>query len=78
VREELKRWGRWYYQLTKFDGVRLDAIKHIAPQFFNEWLSWMREMTGRPLFAVGEYWAPGDLALLGKIHCRYRQKNFSF
>jgi alpha-amylase len=66
VREELKRWGKWYYETTSFDGLRLDAVKHIAPQFYNEWLTYMREMTGRELFAVGEYWAPGDLELLLK------------
>jgi alpha-amylase len=66
VREELKRWGQWYHELTHFDGVRLDAVKHIAPQFYNEWLAWMRQIAGRELFAVGEYWAPGNLSLLEK------------
>ncbi len=64
VREELKTWGKWYYETTHFDGMRLDAVKHIAPQFYNEWLAYMRDMSGRELFAVGEYWAPGDLPLL--------------
>lgn len=65
VREELKRWGEWYLNETGFDGVRLDAVKHIAPQFYNEWLDHMR--TVKPdLFAVGEYWAPGELPLLLK------------
>ena len=66
VREELKRWGEWYFQTAGFDGFRLDAVKHIAPQFYNEWLSHMRTFTGRELFAVGEYWAPGNLPLLLK------------
>lgn len=66
VREELKRWGEWYFQTVGFDGFRLDAVKHIAPQFYNEWLAHMRNVTGRELFAVGEYWAPGDLPLLLK------------
>lgn len=66
VREELKRWGEWYHDATHFDGVRLDAIKHIAPQFYNEWLAHMRAVTGKELFAVGEYWAPGQLPLLLK------------
>lgn len=64
VREELKRWGTWYYKTTHFDGMRLDAVKHIAPPFYNEWLAYMRALTGRELFAVGEYWAPGNLPLL--------------
>jgi alpha-amylase len=65
VREELKRYGAWYLKQTGFDGVRLDAVKHIAPQFYVEWLDHMRSI--KPdLFAVGEYWAPGDLPLLLK------------
>lgn len=65
VREELKRFGTWYLDQIKFDGVRLDAIKHIAPPFIIEWLDHMRSL--KPdLFAVGEYWAPGDVPLLLK------------
>src|SRR5580704_11475076 len=30
VREELKKWGEWYWKQTGFDGVRLDAVKHIS------------------------------------------------
>lgn len=63
VREELKRWGAWYINEIPFDGVRIDAVKHITPHFFNEWLDYMRSI--KPdLFAVGEYWAPGDLGLM--------------
>ncbi|RYZ20532.1 MAG: alpha-amylase [Chitinophagaceae bacterium] len=64
VREELYRWGRWYHDAIGFDGVRLDAVKHISPRFYNEWLDRLRHDTGRDLFAVGEYWAPGNLELL--------------
>lgn len=64
VREELLRWGKWYYDTVGFDGVRLDAVKHISPKFYNEWLVKLREATGKELFAVGEYWAPGQLHLL--------------
>jgi len=65
VREELKNWGAWYLDQIHFDGVRLDAVKHISPKFFNEWLGYMRSI--KPdLFAVGEYWAPGELPLLLK------------
>jgi len=66
VREEVKRWGDWYYKQTGFDGVRLDAVKHISPAYLNEWLDHMRQMTGKHFFAVGEYWAPGNLPLLLK------------
>jgi alpha-amylase len=66
VREELKRWGKWYHDIIKFDGVRLDAIKYIPAQFYNEWLDYMREFTSSNLFAVGEFWAPGRLDLFLK------------
>lgn len=65
VREELKRFTAWYLDQIHFDGVRLDAVKHMAPQFIVEWLDHAKSL--KPdLFAVGEYWAPGDLALLLK------------
>ncbi|HTI12564.1 MAG TPA: alpha-amylase [Puia sp.] len=66
VREELRNWGEWYRKQTSFDGVRLDAVKHISPAFMNEWLDQMRDAAGENFFAVGEYWAPGNLPLLLK------------
>jgi alpha-amylase len=66
VKDELRHWGEWYYNAVKFDGFRLDAVKHITPEFYNVWLDQMREYTGKDLFAVGEYWAPGQLDLLLK------------
>jgi alpha-amylase len=65
VREELKKWGVWLIQEMGIDGVRLDAVKHISPAFYNEWLYHLRN-TKPDLFAVGEYWAPGELPLLLK------------
>ena len=64
VREELNHWGQWYHEQTNFEGVRLDAVKHISPDFYKEWLHNLRSNTGKDIFAVGEYWAPGDLPLL--------------
>ena len=64
VREELDRWGKWYFDQVNFDGVRLDAVKHIPASFYNEWLDNLRQSTGKEIFAVGEYWAPGQLYLL--------------
>ncbi len=61
VREELFNWGKWYHDTIGFDGVRLDAVKHMSPKFYNEWLTRLRHDTGKELFAVGEYWAPGDM-----------------
>lgn len=65
IREELKAWGSWYLEQIPFDGVRLDAVKHMSSKFYSEWLYHMRNI--KPdLFAVGEYWAPGELQLLEK------------
>ena len=64
VREELNYWGKWYHDQIFFDGVRLDAVKHQSPEFYKEWLHNLRSNTGKNIFAVGEYWAPGHLPLL--------------
>jgi len=64
VREELKRWGKWYFDTVPFDGVRLDAVKHINPSFFIEWLDFMRKEVEPDLFALGEYWLSDDLPVL--------------
>jgi alpha-amylase len=66
VRNELESWAKWYYDQAPFDSVRLDAVKHITPAFYVQWLQAIREKTGREIFAVGEYWAPGFLHLLLK------------
>ena len=66
VRDELKRWADWYYNEVKFDGVRLDAVKHISPDFYKDWLDHVRATAGSEIFAVGEYWAPGNLPLMMK------------
>ena len=57
VTEELKRWGKWYLNLTNVDGFRLDAVKHIRADFFEDWLEEMRDATEKELFTVGEYWS---------------------
>lgn len=66
VREELNFWGKWYHDQIQFDGVRLDAVKHQSPEFYKEWLYTLRANTGKNIFAVGEYWAPGNVELLEK------------
>lgn len=58
VRTELARWGQWFLETSNADGFRLDAIKHIKFSFFRVWLAHMRKISGRDLFAVGEYWNP--------------------
>lgn len=64
VREELKRWAKWYYETAPFDGVRLDAVKHINPSFLIEWLDYIRSSLNPGLKAIGEYWLSDDLPVL--------------
>ncbi len=58
VNAELIRWGNWYRETASFDGVRLDAVKHIRFTFFAEWLAAIRKNVEGDFFAVGEYWSP--------------------
>ncbi len=67
VREELIRWGHWYLDLTKATGLRLDAVKHIAPYFYNEWIDAMRSHFQKELFCIGEYWKNDPVHLLKYI-----------
>ncbi|MBE5925506.1 MAG: alpha-amylase [Lachnospiraceae bacterium] len=60
VVNELKAWGDWYVDFASLDGFRLDAVKHIDFDFYEEWLTYLRNKTGKELFSVGEYWS-GDL-----------------
>lgn len=64
VVEECKKWGEWYLETTKVDGFRLDAVKHIPAYFYKDWITYLREQTKKPLFAVGEYWT----AEVDKLH----------
>ena len=63
VIEECKKWGKWYLETTKVDGLRLDAVKHIDADFYKDWIKLLREQTEDELFTVGEYWS-GDVAKL--------------
>ena len=56
VREELKRWGEWYYNTVKFDGMRLDAVKHMNPQYVNEWIEHVKHIAGKDMMVIAEDW----------------------
>ena len=57
VREELKRWLSWYHDLIKFDGIRIDAIKHMNPNVINELLDHTHHIAGgKSLLNVAEHW----------------------
>ena len=63
VVRETKEWLRWYIKTTGIDGFRLDAVKHISGELFNDLLKYIRKQTGMELPAVGEYWS-NDLGRL--------------
>lgn len=56
VVEELKRWGKWYFDTCKVDGFRLDAVKHISPTFVTVWIDFMRKECDKDFFIVAENW----------------------
>ncbi len=66
VKNHLINWGKWFWYQRNFDGVRLDAVKHIPTSFYADWLKEIRDYTGKEIFTVGEYWAPHSLDLLLK------------
>jgi alpha-amylase len=66
VRAEFKKWVRWYYETVPFDGVRLDAVKHMNPSFFIEWIDFLLTEVNPDLFVAGEYWLSDDLSVLIK------------
>ncbi len=57
VTAELKYWGKWFIETTGFDSLRLDAVKHISPEFYKEWLDFMNQTFRKKFFAVAEYWS---------------------
>lgn len=56
VRDEIKHWGEWFFSKTQIDGFRLDAVKHITPYFFLDWIEHMHNYTQKPLAMIGEFW----------------------
>jgi alpha-amylase len=64
VREELLKHSLWLHDQVFYDGIRLDAVKHVSTDFFKELVYFIREKTGKEIFVVGEYWAPGQVELL--------------
>ncbi|MBN2664448.1 MAG: alpha-amylase [Bacteroidales bacterium] len=78
VKDELKRWAKWFVEFTGVNGFRLDAIKHISLDFFNQWLDYIRSETGKELFTVGEYWNPHGLDILDKyiVESKHRMSLF--
>lgn len=55
VMSEMKSYLDWYYDLIKFSGVRLDAIKHINGKSMTELIKHLQD--GKEIYSVGEYWS---------------------
>ena len=66
VVEECIKWGKWYYDLTKVDGFRFDAVKHIEANFIRDYMKEMNDYSQKSIFAVGEYWNANVDELDGK------------
>lgn len=64
VREEIFKYTLWLHDLTYYDGMRLDAVRHVSPDFFRDLVYFIREKTGKQIFAVGEYWVAGPVDYL--------------
>ncbi|TDG37040.1 alpha-amylase [Pedobacter changchengzhani] len=56
VRDELKYWGEWLVDNYKVDGFRLDAVKHISPDFIIDWIDHLNTKYNRKFFIVAENW----------------------
>lgn len=56
VVKELKYWGEWMVNSTGIDGFRLDAVKHISPEFIREWIEHLNAKFDRKFFIVAENW----------------------
>ena len=58
VKTEIARWGKWYLETTKANGIRIDAAKHINFHFVQDFLRDLNSNQQKPLYVVGEYWDP--------------------
>ena len=54
--QEVTSWLYWYINLTKINGLRLDAVKHIPASFYKNLLPKIYHDFNKELFTVGEYW----------------------
>jgi len=56
VQEDVKAWGSWIVDQLDLAGFRLDAAKHISQEFLLDWITNIKEQTGRrDLLFIAEY-----------------------
>ncbi|KII85010.1 glycoside hydrolase family 13 protein [Plicaturopsis crispa FD-325 SS-3] len=61
VRDDLLSWGTW---VTNAEGFRFDAIKHMDREFLLEFITTVRQRSGKTdMFSVSEYWS-GNLKII--------------
>ncbi|MDD8048151.1 MAG: alpha-amylase [Thomasclavelia sp.] len=53
--EEVYNWTNWYLDISKIDGLRMDALKHISSSFMRDYIKHFKTIK-KDLFVVGEYW----------------------
>lgn len=56
VVQEMKNWIRWYLDVTRVDGIRLDALKHISSDFLKEWSTYIKTELSPDCYILGEFW----------------------
>lgn len=56
VRDHLYRWIRWFDKQTGVDGYRIDAVKHMPPNFVEGLLWQVQDGMGQQRFSVGEFY----------------------
>ncbi|RMG15050.1 MAG: DUF1939 domain-containing protein [Planctomycetota bacterium] len=81
VRDQLFRWIRWFDKQTGVDGYRIDAVKHMPPNFIEGLLWQVQEGMGQERFAVGEYYDGNPNTLgwwVGAVRRRSSVFDFTF
>jgi alpha-amylase len=56
VVQEMKNWIKWYFDTTKVDGIRLDALKHLSSDFLKEWITYIKKELNPDCYVLGEFW----------------------
>lgn len=56
VADQVKSWLKWFMDLTKADGIRLDALKHLSSDFLIQLVDFIKNEINEDCFIVGEFW----------------------
>ncbi|MGE0706660.1 MAG: alpha-amylase domain-containing protein [Planctomycetota bacterium] len=75
VRDNLFSWIRWFDKQTGVDGYRLDAVKHMKPEFTEGLLYQVQEGMGQHRFAVGEFYDGNPNTLQWWVNANHRRSS---